>query len=63
MKSYVTSIVEEISECSKEVSARMFTSDCQDQDEAVVELKAKLRELWNKLDVEVRRDKRSAAQA
>lgn len=63
MKSYVTSIVEEISECSKEVSARMLKSDDQDQDEAVMELKAKLRELWNKLDAEVKRDKRSAVQA
>lgn len=63
MKSYVTSIVEEISECSKEVSARMLKSDDQDQDEAVMELKAKLRELWNKLDAEVRGDKRTAAQA
>lgn len=52
MKSYVTSIVEEISECSKEVSVRM--SSAERQDDSITELKAKLEELWRKLDQEVR---------
>ena len=52
MKSYVTSIVEQISECSKEVSVRMSASD--QQDDSIAELKAKLEDLWRKLDQEVR---------
>ena len=52
MKSYVTSIVEEISKCSKEVTVRMSAPDR--QDDAISELKAKLEELWRKLDQEVR---------
>jgi len=52
MKSYVTSIVEEISMCSKEVSARM--SSTENQDDSLTELKQKLAELWRKLDAEVR---------